>query len=68
MKPLYTVMATGNTYPIKAELRLDWGFNYYAEEKAWMLKGADEGMCNLFKHKARGAEWEGVELTFTEEK
>ncbi len=63
MKPLYTVTATGNTYPIKAELRLDWGFNYYAEEKAWMLQSADEGM----RHALRGKKWEGVELKFVEE-
>lgn len=66
-KKLYTVTASGDTFRVKAELRLEWGFDYYQHEKVWRARGVDEATCSLFRHYARGAEWDGVELTFVEE-
>lgn len=62
-RPLFTVTASGSTFAVREDLK-EWGFSWIADEKHWVKSGCDDGQCSLFRHYARSAEWEGVELDF----
>ncbi len=66
-KKRFTVIATGETYRIKHLLK-EQGFGWDRDAKHWILKGASEGEVSMFQGWTRAQEWEGVDLTITEEK
>ncbi len=66
MRKLFRVVATGETYRVKHELK-EHGFGWDRDAKHWIAIHVTEGEVNMFRGWTRGAEWEGVELTVTEE-
>lgn len=61
----FTVIANGNTFPCKQELK-SWGFQWVQEKKHWVLGCCDGGEVQMFKNYVSLGRW-GVKLEITKE-
>ena len=68
----YTVIATGQTYPVREDLQ-SWGFFWRESDKAWVREGADEHDTEFFQLKVLNPDhdfkcpWPGVILKLVPE-
>lgn len=65
-KVKYTVIATGKTYHVRDDLK-EWGFKWSSKREAWVLEGAGQAECNLFRHNVSSDMWPDVDLEVLEE-
>ena len=60
----YTIVATGNTYPVKDDLQ-SWAFFWDADKRAWINECASEFERFLFGRFVADGDWSGVKLEIT---
>ena len=63
----YTCEATGNTHPVKEDLRC-WGFFWDTEKNTWTVGFVSAWLKFIFESKVADGDWPGVILKFTKEK
>ena len=63
----YTVVASGNTFPIREDLK-SWAFQWDQEKKVWKRDCVSEFERRCFEGERDDGSWDGVELEFEEEK
>ena len=63
----YTCVASGNTYPIREDLK-SWAFHWDGATKTWKRECVSENERRKWEWEVSDGTWRGVELAFEEEK